>query len=180
MGGGWLKLMMMIITRTFNNNIKPSTPGDTAVQMTNASGATHHREDVKANLAADAVLETEGRKALLQRLHHLLPDAMHLVVPFKLVSLLLAAVATDGRNVDHPSSELDERAPLHWDVQLRQVTQHEVDELLQLGFAQEVLETLQQPDPMRAVVRAGAQPHAGRQRDSSLPHASLATRPLTV
>lgn len=58
------------------------------------------------------------------------PDARAVVVALELVPLLLAAVAADGRHVEHAVAELHERAALHRQVQVRNVAQAEVDELL--------------------------------------------------
>ena len=44
------------------------------------------------------------------------PDVGLLVVLLKFVPLLLAAIATNGRDVDHAVAELNEGAPLDGDV----------------------------------------------------------------
>ncbi len=64
------------------------------------------------------------------------PHARALVIALKLVALLLAAVAPDGRHVEHAVAELEERAALDRDVQVRNVVQHKVDQLLQPRLAQ--------------------------------------------
>ena len=58
----------------------------------------------------------------------------------EVVALLAAAVAPDGRDVEHALAELDERATLHRDVQVGKVAQDPVDEPLELLLAQVVLE----------------------------------------
>ena len=70
------------------------------------------------------------------------PDARSEVKLLKLVPLLLAAVAADGGHVEHAITELDEGATLDGDVQVSDVVQHKVDQLLELGLAQVLLEAL--------------------------------------
>jgi hypothetical protein len=70
------------------------------------------------------------------------PDVGLLVVLLKLVALLLAAVAADGRHVHHARAELDERAALDGDVQVRDVVQDEVDEALEVVLAKVLLQAL--------------------------------------
>jgi hypothetical protein len=59
------------------------------------------------------------------------PDVPLLVKLLKVTSLLLAAVPTDRRHVEHAIPELDECSSLDWDVQIRNVPQHKVYEALQ-------------------------------------------------
>ncbi len=68
------------------------------------------------DLPADGVLEAEVAELRLQLLDHRLPDLVDLVVFFKGIALLLAAVAPYRRNVDHPVAELDEGASLDGNI----------------------------------------------------------------
>ena len=70
---------------------------------------------------------------------------MLLVVLFEGVPLGLGTVATDGGNVDEPSSVLDESPSFHWDFEVSDVVQAEVDELLQFCLTQEVPDGLPHP-----------------------------------
>lgn len=76
----------------------------------------------------------------------------------EVVTLLAAAVAPDGRHVEHALAELNERATLHRDVQVGKVAQDPVDELLELLLAQVVLERCLADD--RAIL-GGPQPVLG-------------------
>lgn len=64
-----------------------------------------------------------------------LPDAAGQVIFFKLITLFLTAVASNGAHVEHAVAELDERATLDGDVKVSNVVQDKIDELLELGLA---------------------------------------------
>jgi hypothetical protein len=69
-----------------------------------------NRENIEGDLTADRVLQAVVGELLLQELDHVLADVVGLVVLFKVVSLLLAAVSADGAHVQHTVAELDECA----------------------------------------------------------------------
>lgn len=64
--------------------------------------------DVERDLATDRVGETIVGELLLEDLDKLLSDVVDLVVRLEVESLLDGRVPTDGRDVDHAVSELDE------------------------------------------------------------------------
>lgn len=74
-------------------------------------------------------------KPLPQPLHHLPPHTPLLVKPLKLLPLLIARVAPDGGDVDHPVPELDERPPLDGDVEVGDVVQDKLDEVFVVVLA---------------------------------------------
>ena len=80
------------------------------------------------------------------------PDVGGGVIRLKVRPLLLAAVAPDGRDVEHAAAELYERAALDGDVQVGHVAQHEVDELFQGGLAEVIFEALHRQE-LCALVR---------------------------
>ena len=89
-------------------------------------------DHVEGNLTSNQVDEVEIGKLLLQHLHHLLSHVVLLVVGAKRVALLLRAIATHRADIDHSGTELNERSALHGNIQLAEVTETEVDELVQL------------------------------------------------
>lgn len=64
--------------------------------------------DVERDLATDRVGETVVGELFLEDLDKLLSDVVDLVVRLEVESLLDGRVPTDGRDVDHAVSELDE------------------------------------------------------------------------
>lgn len=72
----------------------------------------------------------------------LAPDASLEVILLKLIALLLAAIAADGRHVEHAIAELNEGAALYGDVQVSDVVQHKIDELLEGGLPQVFFQAL--------------------------------------
>ena len=63
-------------------------------------------------------------------------DLMLEVELLEVVALLAAAVAPDGRDVEHAVAELDEGATLDRDVQVGDVVQDEIDQRLEFRLAQ--------------------------------------------
>lgn len=76
-----------------------------AVRLVPADG-----EDVEGDLSADRVLEVEVSKLLAHCFDHRLANVVDLVVVLEGITLGAATVATDGRNIEHASAELDEGA----------------------------------------------------------------------
>lgn len=89
-------------------------------------------KDIKADLTADAVRQTNVRKFLPQRFDHIFAHVVDLVVSLKVVPLALRARPTDWTNIEHSIAELNECAPLHRQIYFCEVTQAVIDELLQL------------------------------------------------
>ena len=87
-----------------------------------------------------AEVSTQGREVRGQAKAR--PDASLQVKALKLVALFLAAVAADGRDIEHAVPELDEGAALDGDVQVSDVVQDEVDQLLELVLPQVLLQAL--------------------------------------
>ena len=74
-------------------------------------------------------------KLLLELLHELLAHTVLFVILLKIVPLLDAGVAANGRHINHAVAELDEGAALDGDVQVGDVMQDEAHQLLVLLLA---------------------------------------------
>ena len=91
------------------------------------------------------------------------------------MTLVVARVTSDGRNVDHAVAELDKGSALDGDVEVGDVVQDELDQLLVLVLADPLdeavgLELLTELDGCEAVlgeaeVEEGRHIHAGRGAD---------------
>lgn len=71
-----------------------------------------------------------------------LADLGLLVVGLEVMTLLVAGVTTDRRDVDHAVAELDEGATLDGDIEVGNVVQAEVGKLLPLVLADPLDETV--------------------------------------
>ena len=110
-------------------------------------------EDVEADLAADRVAanvgdvsaglrvkqrrrawpnsrQTQIRKLLLDRLNKRLPNPMLQVKLLILHPLLHTRIPANRTNINHPIPELHKRTPLHRNIQIRDVSKQEIDQLL--------------------------------------------------
>ncbi len=87
-------------------------------------------------------MQTIVGELYLEDVDKLLADLVNCVVLIELFPFFLAAVAADRAHVDHPRAVLDKRPSLHWDVEIGDVDQTEVDELAQSVFAQMILDAL--------------------------------------
>jgi len=70
------------------------------------------REDVEANLPADAVRQTDIRELIFKRINHAPAHVMYLIVFLELVPLSLRAGPPDRGDIQHSRAEFDKRAPL--------------------------------------------------------------------
>ena len=61
---------------------------------------------------------------------------------FKFITFCLAAIPSDGTNIQHAIPEFDESSSFYWDVQVCYVVQQKVYQLLQFVFTQPGLEAL--------------------------------------
>lgn len=112
-------------------------------------------EHIEADLPSDGELQPQRIKTLPARLHKLFPYMLLLIILEKLLALLLRAVTADWANVEHPVAELDKGAALNGDVEIGDVVEAEVDECLEVGLAQVVLDAL---DGDELAVLVGGQP----------------------
>ena len=80
--------------------------------------------------------KSQIRELLLQHFNHLLPDMVLLVVPLVLVPLVHGRVPANRAHVYHAVPELDKRAALDWNIQVRNVPEQEVYQLLVLVLAE--------------------------------------------
>lgn len=106
-------------------------------------------EDVEGDLTADGVAvllllelgrmrcEWRGvlrqaniRKLLAEHIHKRLADLVLQIVLLVLIPLLRTRITPNGANIDHPIPELDKRAPLNRNIQIRNIMQDELDQLL--------------------------------------------------
>ena len=70
------------------------------------------------------------RKLLAQNVHKRLADLILQIILLVLIPLLRTRITPNGANIDHPIPELDKRAPLDRDIQIRDIMQDELDQLL--------------------------------------------------
>ncbi len=100
------------------------------------------REGVDRNLPTNRVLQPEIWEFNLEGLDQISADAVGLIEGFESQTLLVSAIASDGRNVDHGITEFDEAAAFNRNIQISNVTKCEIDQLLVLFFPQEPNEAL--------------------------------------
>ena len=70
--------------------------------------------------------KSQVRELLLQHFDHLLPDMVLLVVPLILVPLVHGRVPANRTHIYHAVPELNKRAALDWNIQIRNVPEQEV------------------------------------------------------
>jgi hypothetical protein len=99
-------------------------------------------EDIKRNLSSNRELQVQTIHLLLESEHECLSDSSSLIVVFESVPLLLIAVSSDWGDVHHSISVFKERSSLDWDVQVSDVSQTEVNQLLQVVLTNMVLKAL--------------------------------------
>lgn len=101
-----------------------------------------HWEDVETDLPSDGILDPQVGEFLLQGLDECLPDEVLMVILLELFSFHLGAVPSNWRHVDQSRSVLNESASFHWNLEVGDVVQTEIDEFFERGLSQEVTDGL--------------------------------------
>ena len=101
------------------------------------------RENVKRDLATNGVSQAEVWELFLQGINELFSDFVLLVEDFVVVTLLGGSVSSNRRNIDHTVSELNESASSDWKINIRQVTQDELDKLVESLKLEELEERIE-------------------------------------
>lgn len=96
-------------------------------------------KDVDRDLAADGILELEFRKLSLQGLDEVYTNVMLTIILLELQTLFIRTISSDRRHIDHALAKLDKGASLLGDLQIRDVTQQEIDQRL-IPFLSKVLD----------------------------------------
>lgn len=99
-------------------------------------------EHVKADLAADGILQTIVGELALQSINHFGTDLMLVVILFEIIALRLGAVPSDWGNVEHTVSELDECTTLDRNIKVSDHAKRELDKHLQTIVPEEVQKRL--------------------------------------
>lgn len=97
---------------------------------------------IEADLPTNCIPQVVISKFLLEDSDEFLSDTVLVVVGIECFSFCLGAVPPDGRDIDHSCPVLDECASLDGDLQVGDVMQAEVQEGLQLLFAEIVFDRL--------------------------------------
>ena len=79
--------------------------------------------------------QTQVRKLLLQCLNERLPNLVLQIILLILIPLLHRGITTNGRDIDHAIPELHERPSLDRDVEVRDIVEHEPNQLLVAVFS---------------------------------------------
>lgn len=90
------------------------------------------RENIKANLPSDGILDTKVREFCNKFVDELLTNLVLEVILLELFSFWLWAVSANGRNVNESSSIFDEGSSLYRDIQIRDVMETVVNKLFEL------------------------------------------------
>lgn len=98
---------------------------------------------IETDLATDRKGQVEIRKLLSHLFDHGLAHFVLQVKLFVIIAFGTGAVASDRRNVQHSTAELDERSSLHRYIQLGKVIQCPVHNALDVVFSQELGDGLQ-------------------------------------
>ena len=86
------------------------------------------RKHIEGYLASNRISEVKMSKLFTKNCDEPLSDLVGQVKLFIVISLLLAAIAADGRYIQHAIAELYEGASLDWNVQIGYIMQAEVNE----------------------------------------------------
>mmetsp|Transcript_2955 Transcript_2955/g.4933 ORF Transcript_2955/g.4933 Transcript_2955/m.4933 type:complete len:208 (-) Transcript_2955:13-636(-) len=100
------------------------------------------RKHVERYLAANGELQLQMSKFVLHRLDHVLANVVGQVEHFISITLLLAAVTTNRRDVEHTRAKLHESSSLNRNVQVSDVPQGKIDNCLNIIFSQECVDSL--------------------------------------
>ena len=99
-------------------------------------------ENVKTYLPSYRVSQIVTLKLFLQFFNQPFPYSVLFVVNLEVVSFRLRTVSPYGTDVDHSIAIFYESAPFDWNLNFAELSESEVEKLLQLFFAHKLAETL--------------------------------------